>query len=119
MQHARQRIRDLTARSRLLRPVEVIVADATRFLRGWAPTSGIANSARQFGRIRDRVVLRLTVFISKRHRRSRAFGRYVFGFASPNQLGLIALHGIVAVQGPSGTGGPPGPTSNAGGERRR
>jgi hypothetical protein len=32
MQHARQRIRDLTARSRLLLPVEVIVADVNRFL---------------------------------------------------------------------------------------
>jgi hypothetical protein len=86
----------------------MIVADANRFLPGWAPYFGYGNSARQLDKIRDQAVLRLTVFISKRHRRSRAFGRYVFGFASPSQLGLIALHGIVAAPGPSGAGGPPG-----------
>ena len=32
-------------------------------------------------------------FIAKRHRRSRAFGWSVVGYASPNQLGLISLDG--------------------------
>jgi hypothetical protein len=36
MQHARDRIRELTRRSRLLRPVKWIVEDLNRFLRGWA-----------------------------------------------------------------------------------
>ena len=36
MARARDRIRALTHRSRLLLPVEVIVADLNRFLRGWA-----------------------------------------------------------------------------------
>jgi group II intron reverse transcriptase/maturase len=100
MQHARQRIRDLTARSRLLLPVEVIVADINRFLRGWTGYFRYGNSARHFAKIRDHAVFRLTGIIAKRHRRSRAFGRYVFGFASANQLGLIALHGIVLAPRP-------------------
>ena len=36
MQHARDRIRELTARRRLLLPVKWIVEDINRFLRGWA-----------------------------------------------------------------------------------
>jgi Reverse transcriptase (RNA-dependent DNA polymerase)/Group II intron, maturase-specific domain len=36
MGHARQRIREITARSRLRVPVEIIVRDLNRFLRGWA-----------------------------------------------------------------------------------
>jgi RNA-directed DNA polymerase len=36
MQHARQRVREITARERLLLPVEDIVGDLNRFLAGWA-----------------------------------------------------------------------------------
>jgi group II intron reverse transcriptase/maturase len=36
MRHARDRIRELTARERLLLPVEEVVQDVNRFLRGWA-----------------------------------------------------------------------------------
>ena len=36
MQHARDRIRELTDRRRLLLPVEAIVEEVNRFLRGWA-----------------------------------------------------------------------------------
>nr|WP_223874355.1 group II intron maturase-specific domain-containing protein [Salinispora mooreana] len=36
MQHARDRIRQVTDRSRLLLPVEWIVQDINLFLRGWA-----------------------------------------------------------------------------------
>ena len=35
-QHARDRLRELTARSRLLVPVEEVVGSLNRFLRGWA-----------------------------------------------------------------------------------
>jgi len=31
----------------------------------------------------------LAGFIAKRHRRTRAFGRYVIAYAPPNQLGLF------------------------------
>ncbi len=116
MQHARDRIRELTLRSRLLLPVEVIVADVNRFLRGWAAYFRYGNSARHFGKIRDYALMRLAGVIAKRHHRPRAFGRYVVAFASPNQLGLIALNGTVAAPRPFRAWRV---TPNAGGERRR
>jgi RNA-directed DNA polymerase len=116
MQHARDRVRELTARSRLRLPVEVIVAEVNRFLRGWAAYFRYGNSARQFGKIRDHAVDRLAGVIAKRHRRTRAFGRYIIAFASPNHLGLIALHGIVVAPRPFRAWRV---TPNAGGERRR
>jgi RNA-directed DNA polymerase len=95
MQHARDRIRELTRRSRLLRPVKWIVEDVNRFLRGWAAYFRFGNSTARFEKIRSYARMRLALFISKRHRRSRAFGRWVVAFASPNQLGLVTLSGIV------------------------
>jgi group II intron reverse transcriptase/maturase len=116
MQHARDRIRELTLRRRLLLPVEVIVADVNRFLRGWAAYFRYGNSARHFTKIRDYALMRLAGVIAKRHHRPRAFGRYVIAFASPNQLGLITLHGTVVAPRPfrAWRG-----TPNADGERRR
>jgi RNA-directed DNA polymerase len=119
MAHARERIRELTARSRLGLPVEEIVTEVNRFLRGWTAYFRYGNSARHFAKIRDHAVFRLAGVISKRHERSRAFGRYVFGFASPNQLGLIALHGIVIAPRPLRAWKPVRERPNAGGERRR
>lgn len=52
MKHARDRIRELTRRSRLLLPVEVIVDEVNRFLRGWAAYFRYGNSAVRFGRYR-------------------------------------------------------------------
>lgn len=51
MQHARDRIRELTVRSRLLLPVEAIVAGVNRFLRGWAAYFRFGNSAGHFDKI--------------------------------------------------------------------
>lgn len=75
MQHARDRLRELTLRSRLLLPVERIVIEVNLFLRGWSAYFRYGNSARHFDAIRDYAVMRLAGFIAKRHRRSRAFGR--------------------------------------------
>ncbi len=116
MQHVRDRLRELTVRSRLLLPVERIVIEINLFLRGWSAYFRYGNSARHFDAIRDYAVMRLAGFIAKRHRRSRAFGRFVIAYASPNQLGLIALHGIVAAPRPFRAWRV---TPNAGGERRR
>ena len=44
MQHARDRIRELTRRSRLLLPLEWIVEDLNRFLGGWAAYFRFGNS---------------------------------------------------------------------------
>jgi len=116
MQRARDRVRELTLRSRLLLPVDVIVADLNRFLSGWAAYFRFGNSARYFNEIRSYARMRLALVIAKRHRRSREFGWSVVAFQSPNQLGLVTLSGIVVAPRPfrDWRGRP-----NAGGERRR
>ena len=116
MQRARDRIRELTRRSRLLRPVKWIVEDLNRFLGGWAAYFRFGNSTARFEKIRNYARMRLARFLSKRHRRSLAFGWSVITYQSPNQLGLITLSGIVVDPRPfrDWRGRP-----NAGGERRR
>jgi len=116
MQHARDRIRELTRRSRLLLPVKWIVEDVNRFLGGWAAYFRFGNSTARFEKIRSYARMRLALFISKRHRRSRDFGWSVVAFQSPNQIGLVTLSGIVVDPRPfrDWRGKP-----NAGGERRR
>jgi len=116
MQHARDRVRELTERRRLRLAVQVVVEDVNRFLRGWAAYFRYGNSADHFDKISRYVRMRMALFVSKRHRRSRAFGWYVLAFASPNQLGLIGLHGTVAAPRPFRAWRV---TPNAGGERRR
>jgi RNA-directed DNA polymerase len=71
MQHARDRIRELTARRRLLLSVKWIVEDVNRFLRGWAAYFRYGNSARHFDKIMGYARMRLAIFIAGRHRRSR------------------------------------------------
>ncbi|MCA1682086.1 MAG: group II intron reverse transcriptase/maturase [Actinobacteria bacterium] len=116
MQHARDRIRELTDRRRLLLSVEWIVEDVNRFLRGWAAYFRYGNSARHFGKINGYARMRLAGFITKRHRRSRRFGWWAVAFASPNQLGLINLDGTVVAPRPFRAWRE---RPNAGGERRR
>jgi Group II intron, maturase-specific domain/Reverse transcriptase (RNA-dependent DNA polymerase) len=116
MQHARDRIGELTLRRRLLVPTEVIVQEINRFLRGWAGFFRYGNPTLHFEKIRNYALMRLAGVVAKRHHRSRAFGRSLVFYQSPNQLGLITLNGIVVAPRPfRGWRGKP----NAGGERRR
>jgi RNA-directed DNA polymerase len=116
MQHARDRIRELTARRRLLLPVEAIVQDVNLFLRGWTGYFKYGHSAERFSKIRQYVRMRIALWLSKRHRRSRHFGRWALLHFTPNEFGLIKLYGIV-VQPRAGK--PWRDKPNAGGERRR
>ena len=116
MQHARDRIRELTDRSRLWLRVEEIVGDINRFLHGWAAYFKYGNSTRHFDKIRHYARMRLALLVSKRHRRRRAFGWWVVAVASPNQLGLVSLIGIVVAPRPFRDWRE---KPNAGGERRR
>jgi group II intron reverse transcriptase/maturase len=116
MQHARDRIRELTVRSRLLLPVKWIVQHVNAFLRGWAAYFRYGNSAQHFDKIRGYAKMRLAMVISKRHRRSRRFGWSVLAFQSPNELGLVKLDGTVVAPRPFRAWRR---TPNAGGERRR
>jgi RNA-directed DNA polymerase len=46
MRHARDRVRGITARERLLLPVDDVVRDLNGYLRGWAGYFRYGNSAR-------------------------------------------------------------------------
>ncbi len=99
LQHARDRIRELTARSRLLVPVEEIVGSVNRFLRGWAAYFRIGNSARHFDKISKYAVARVAIFVAKLHRRSVRYGWFVI--RQTNRLGLVDLSGTVVAPRPN------------------
>jgi RNA-directed DNA polymerase len=116
VQHARDRIRELTGRTRLPLPPEAIARDVNMFLRGWAGYFRYGHSARRLSKIRQYAWMRLSLFISRKHRRSRHFGRQVMLRASPRDLGLISLYGITVAPR---AGKPWREKPNAAGERRR
>jgi group II intron reverse transcriptase/maturase len=116
MQRARDRIRELTVRSRLLLSVETVVEDLNVFLRGWAAYFRYGHSTIRFDKIRDYAVQRLTLFIGKRHKRGRGFGMSVVAYLSSDRCGLIGLNGIVVAPRANK---PWREKPNAGGERRR
>jgi group II intron reverse transcriptase/maturase len=100
-QHARDRIREITDRARLWVPVEDIVKELNRFLRGWAGYFRYGNSARVLGQIRNYALRRVALLLSKKgkRRRSWAWGmRQVL--RSPDHLGLISLDGAVVAPRP-------------------
>jgi group II intron reverse transcriptase/maturase len=101
MQHARRRIHELTDRRRLLLPVEAVVQDVNRFLRGWAGYFRYGNSADAFGKITFHALVRLASFIAKRHKRSTRYGWWAVIHQSPDRLGLIDLSGAVVAPRPN------------------
>lgn len=108
MARARDRIRELTARNLIGRPIEAVVASINRFLRGWGAYFRHGNSAASFDAIECFVTERMVPFISNKHqKRGRWFGRRML-FDSPTRLGW------------SGSREPCGPRGRiAGGEGRR
>jgi RNA-directed DNA polymerase len=100
MQHARDRVRELTDRRRLRDPVEEVVQDVNRFLRGWAGYFRYGNSAVAFDKITLHAVTRVTGFVAKRHKRSTRYGRWVFAYQSSDRLGLINLDGTIVAPRP-------------------
>jgi hypothetical protein len=96
IQRARDRIREITDRKRLLVPVEDIVKELNRFLRGWAGYFRYGNSARVLGQIRNYALRRVALLLSKTGKRRRSWDwgmRQVL--RSPDHLGLISLDGAV------------------------
>ncbi|MGZ6667466.1 MAG: group II intron reverse transcriptase/maturase [Solirubrobacteraceae bacterium] len=100
-QRARDRIREITDRSRLLVPVETIVQDVNRFLRGWSGYFRYGNSDRAFDKINQYAVDRLARFVGKRHKRGWGYGMKVVVYQSPNRLGLINLNGTIVAPRPN------------------
>ena len=99
-QHARDRIRDLTARSRLAVPVEKVVRDVNDFVRGCAGYFRYGNSAESFDKISAYADERMCLFIGKRHQRGRRYGQAML-IHSGNRLGLINLNGAVVAPRPN------------------
>ena len=100
MQHARDRIRFLTMRARLVAPTEQVVQELNAFLRGWAGYFRYGNSADTFDKIRRYALMRIALFLAKRHQRGRAWG-FAQAYRSRNELGLISLNGIVVAPRPN------------------
>jgi group II intron reverse transcriptase/maturase len=119
MSKARQRIREITDRRRLLRPVEEIVRDVNDFLRGWANYFRYGNSRLCFTKIRTYALQRLVLFMAKRHHRASRYGWTVVNYHSRNQLGLISLDRFVVTPSPFRDRRVKRARPNAGGEGRR
>jgi RNA-directed DNA polymerase len=100
MQRARDRVREITDRRWLLRPVDDTVREVNAFLRGWAGYFRYGNSARHFDTISNYAAGRLAMHVAKRHKRTRGYGWSVFAYQSPGRLGLIDLTGTVVAPRP-------------------
>jgi RNA-directed DNA polymerase len=100
MQRARDRIREITDSKRLRDPVEVIVQELNRFLRGWANYFRYGNSRLHFTRITTYALRRLALFVAKRHKRASGYGMTVVAYVSPNRMGLVNLDRLVVTPSP-------------------
>ena len=116
MRRARDRVTELTVRSRLWLPVEAVVADLNRFLRGWANYFRYGHCAIRFGKLQQHARDRLALFIGKRHKRGRGFGLSALAYQSANYCGLFNLNGTVVAPRANK---PWREKPNADGERRR
>ena len=100
MQHARNRLRELTLRKRLLLPVDEVVADLNEYLRGFASYFRYGNSARSFGLLDEYAIERLALFLAKRHKKRRGYGYWRIA-RSPDRMGLIRITGTVVAPRPN------------------
>ena len=100
MRHARERVHELTDSRRLRLPVEEVVQDVNRFLRGWAGYFRYGNSAVAFDKITFHAFARLAGFIAKRHKRSGRYGWWAM-HQSPDRMGLIDLAGTIVAPRPN------------------
>ena len=116
MRHARDRLRELTVRSRLVLRVETVVQDMNMFLRSWSAYFRYGHSADRFDTVSNYALERLALFIGKRNKRGRRFGLSVVAYQMPDRCGLIRLSGIVVAPRANK---PWRDRPNAGGERRR
>jgi len=116
MQRARERVRELTARDRLRWPVEQVVQDLNRFLRGWAGYFRYGNSTVQFDQIVKHADRRLALLLAHRYQRAWWYGRKLLN-DRPDRYGLISLNGTIVAPRPKPAVADG--TLNADGEERR
>lgn len=96
MQAIRDRVKAITApRHRLPEPVQTIVTELNRTVRGWGAYFRVGNSSRHFNRIDSYVRERLGLWLSKKT--GRAGRRWkVHSVAFFQALGVYRLSGTVA-----------------------
>ncbi len=95
-----QRARELTARDRLRWPVEQVVQDLNRFLRGWAGYFRYGNSTVQFDQIIHHADRRLALLFAHRPQRAWWYGRKVLN-SRPDRYGLVDLNGTIVAPRPN------------------
>ena len=95
MQHIRERVKALTApRHHLPEPVQPLVSEVNRVLRGWGAYFRVGNSTRQFQQVDNYVRERLALFLSKKTGQSgRHWTRHSLAFLQA--LGVYQLTGTV------------------------
>jgi group II intron reverse transcriptase/maturase len=95
MQRVRERIKAITApRQRLPEPIEPIVAEVNRVVRGWGVYFQVGNSTRTFRAVDRYVRERLVIFlVNKARRGERARKRYTWALI--DKLGVYRLQGTV------------------------
>ena len=95
MQRVRERIKAITApRHRLPEPIEPIVAEVNRVVRGWGAYFRVGNAARKFHAVDSYVDMRLGRFLAKKTRRGWR-GRKRDSWALLDKLGVYRLSGTV------------------------
>lgn len=98
-QHARDRLREITARSRLLLPIDHIVQDMNMFLRGWAGYFRYGNSGSAFQATDHYALQRLVLFVAKRHQHDRGWAMKTVIYQG-KRMGLVSLDGLVRAPRP-------------------
>ena len=96
MERVQERIKAITSpRSRLLEPLQHLIAELNLVLRGWSAYFRAGNSSRQFVQIDSYVHERLALFLNKKASRSgRSWKtRYTRAFFQP--LGVYRLSGTI------------------------
>jgi group II intron reverse transcriptase/maturase len=101
MQRMRDRIRALTTRSRVGLPLERIVEEINRSLRGWVSYFRYGNSDRALQSIHQYAQLRLALVLAKRANRGRQYGWTRLMRAQPRHLGLLSVNGVVVAPRPA------------------
>jgi RNA-directed DNA polymerase len=100
MRRVRQRVRELTPKSRCHADIRKVIGDVNPVLRGWSNDFRTGNAARQFGALDDFVLRRLRALRCKRKGRSlrsrdsERWRREYF-----EHLGLHRLRGTVSYPG--------------------
>jgi group II intron reverse transcriptase/maturase len=95
MQQVRDRVKAITApRHRLPEPIEPIVAEVNRVVRGWGAYFRVGNAARKFDNVDAYVYMRLGRFLVKKMRHSWRARKHDI-WALFERLGVYRLRGTV------------------------